>query len=336
MYCIGGLEDNDDEYPSYVLGGNEYLLADKFKTMLRDSLIDWGSFLEVYEDEMNSDVMFKQIIKLLNIKDNNNLNNMLVPILKKIYNLPAKSHMACLLKQFMLYEPVSISIQMLFSTLKNHYEYIVHLFIKSRNKFIDENKIANKTNTWEELLDKWNIDIEKNQIDTSSIILFMLNTPDNIKQRIYYETSDKEVDNVIKILIDKVKRFKYPGFCPKVPHERLEKLLKFPLYEFVNAIKILDPEIEFPDYKKLESEINSLLENKIDKPEIPDIKIEPIDENKIEKIKNNELEIAKLYVSEILEYRKKLLPIGQKYEQYYVDTAKLLDTINNTINKFIV
>jgi hypothetical protein len=152
--------------------------------------------------------------------------------------------------------------------------------------------------------------------------------------------------NEVEKLCKEIKKFNYVGFCPRVPHIRLIALLKFPLYEFVTAIKAMDPNVKLPDYKKIESIISDMLKNTATKPKIPIIKHNMPDAELVSKASINatsvssvtediQLNLAKWYVSDILDYRKKLLSVGQEYEQYYVDIAKMLYEIDTILNELL-
>jgi hypothetical protein len=348
MYCTGGLEPNNtDRNEVLSVDGTNYVLTNKFKTMLRDSFIDWGTFLEVYNDNLTNAVMFDQIVKLLNIKENENLEETMLPLVKKIYKLPAQAHISSLLRQFMVYEPVSIAVQSLFNTIKHHYENIVERFIVIRNTYILQKAIRVKTNTWDKLLNEWNIANADHELESSSVILLFLNPPNNFKSGIHYKIPGKE--NVIDKLRDAIKKFEYIGFCPLVPYKRLVGLLKFPINEFIQAIKELNPDEKIPDYIKMESVMAGIVSKQSKKPVImDDIKRkEPPAEliNALATLKpkhliskqeeNLKMQLIKWYVNNILDYRKKLAPYGKKYEEYYIQIAKSMVDITELIKKGI-
>jgi len=340
MYCTGGLEPkNTDRHDILTVDDTAYILTDKFKTQLRDLFIDWGTFLEVYDHNLNYANMFDQIIKLLNIKENKNLRDMLLPLVKKIYLLPAYAHITCMMKQFMLYEPVSIVIYSLFTLIRHHFEYIVERFIKLRDQYIKDHGLKDPLNNWETLINKWNNANNDYELDSSSPILLFLNSPKPIKIKIYYKITGlkKPINN----LVQAIKKFKYAGFCMKVPHRRLEKLLEFPLKEFLVVIRHLNPQEPLPNYKKIEKEIIAILKNKPHKPVVKDIykrESPPKHLIKLAQLKIKDMDVSpditqarinliKWYVSKILDLRKKLLPYGHKYEEYYIQSAKILNQI---------
>lgn len=323
MYCIGGLEPSNEKPKTMEIDGINYVVSDKFKSMLRDSFIDWGTFLEVYHNNLDYSTMFDQVMRLLNVKENENLRDFMLPLVKKIYHLPASAHMASMLKQFMIYEPVSISIHALFTTLKNHFENIVEQFIVARNKYIVNNNLKDKQNDLNKLARYWNEMNTEYNLDSSSLMLLFLHPPKGIKSYLNFGITGKE--KVIDKLKAAVKQFNYPGFCPKVPYDRLKGLLEFPINEFVDAIKAIDPGALFPDYKVLEKNIESKLNDMPEKPEISDnIKREsPPEELK------DKLELCKWYVTATLQLRKELVDYGKKFEEYYIKQAEIFNEIND-------
>jgi DNA mismatch repair ATPase MutS len=125
------------------------------------------------------------------------------------------------------------------------------------------------------------------------------------------------------------------GFCPKVPHERILKLLEFPLTEFIAAIKTLNPNELLPEYPVIEKEIKDILKNQPDKPEIID-NIKRENPPKLDLTNDdNKIEIIKWYVNKILEIRKQLLPYVKKYEEYYKKSIDIIVQIYEVVKRKI-
>lgn len=342
-YFIGGIETNDESYEIFKIDNTKYVFSDKFKAMLRDKLIDWGTFLEIYGENVEYDILFNEINKLLDINDNENLKNVMLPMIQKIYNLPEKIHVSLMIKQFNIYEPLSIAIYSIFNTFKCHFEYVVHLFIEERNKYIENNSIKVKLNNWKDLLSYWSEVQSANDIDTSSVILLFLNPPNEFSSKIHYKLS-AEFEKDVANLKEAISKFHYAGFCPKVPIKRLAKLLEFPLKDFINIIKKINPEVELPDYTEIENNMRNMLKNINDYPIITDSiprKIPPenlTDDNKNlsdTELQKKKLNLIKWYVTSTLELRKKLLESGKKLEKYYINVAKLIVDINNNIKALL-
>ncbi len=328
MYRTGGLEINDAHHKTMEVDGVNYVVSEKFRTMLRDSFIDWGTFLEVYHNNLNYTLMFDQMVKLLNIKENENLREFMIPLIKKIYHLPASAHMACMLKQFMIYEPVSVAIHSLFTTIKLHYEYIIEMFLQARNQYILERETKDKTNDIQDLKKYWEDMNQQYSLESSSTVLLFLNPPNGLKSKLNFNVAGKE--EVIAPLRDAVKKFHYLGFCPKVPQVRLKALLDFPVNEFVTAIKAFAPDSKFPNYSILESNIAQELKKMPELPQIPD---NIARKDPPAALLNDKLALAKWYVDAILDLRKELISYGTLYEEYYVAQAKIFININDRIKK---
>lgn len=339
MYFIGGLEPHaSDKTEVLTIDGTTYVVSGKFKSMLRNLIIDWGTFLEVYNDNKEYREMFDQIVRILNIKENTVINTQMLDIIKKIYHLPASAHMASMMKQFMLYEPISIAIHAIFNQIKHHYEYIVKLFVESRNDYIAQHNIASSKNNWKKLIKYWDQMNEEHQLDSSSVILLFLNPPNGIRSKLHISIPKVDTGK----LSSAISAFHYPGFCPRVPHKRLAQLLKFPINEFVNVIKQINPDATFPAYAKIEKFMVHALSHMEQKPDIADIRERespPKDlvarssqKKSIDELTDSELrarlDLAKWYVKQILEFRKKLVKTGEKYESYYKKIAEKLNTIN--------
>lgn len=329
MYKTGGLEiAPDTESDILQVDGIDYVVSNKFKTLLRDSFVNWGTFLEIYKKSLPEGVLFEQVVKLLDVKDTENLRDMMVPLVKKIYHLPAEAHMACMLKQFMLYEPVSIALHAIFTTIRTHYEELVEQFIETRNKYIKEHKLKDKLNNLSELNKYWADVNNQHDLESSSLTLLFINPPKGLKNQINFKVKGAP-SKPIETFRASLKKFKYPGFCPKVPQERIGQLLNFPIVELTIAIKSMDPDAKFPNYRKLEHDIQKLLAGVPQPPVIKD----DIERKDPPKSLTEKIELIKWYVDEILALRKHLLPYGKAYEEYYFNHSKILLEINELIKK---
>lgn len=345
-YAVGGLEPNENDRKEVMrVNGVNYLLSEKFKSKLLANIVDWGTFLEIYHDKIDNEIMLNQIIKLLDIKDNNNLREVMIPLLRKIYYLPTTAHIGCMMKQFMIYEPLSVAVHELFTTLKHHYEDLVKIFVQLRNEYIIKNSLPDKLNDFDSQFAIWSEINEQEELESSSIILLLFNG----KKGIHFTLSSGEVSKQCHILKKACQAFHYPGFCPKVPYKRLNLLLKFPVNEFTKTIKMLNPNIVLPQYNVMEKEIQQALNNPPPKPRIHDkfAREEPPKNllaklSKLKKmnadyaaINDAELHIIQWYVTKILELRKSLLNDGKLYESYFIESAKQINVVTDIIKRHL-
>lgn len=322
MYKIGGL-DNPDEVKTVEINGIHYVTNMKFTGMLRDNLIEWGVFLENYDSHDNQIV--DQIFKILNIKEQEGLSSIIVPLLEKVYKLPAEFHMTAMIKQFVIYEPLAQAIYYLFTVIKNHYEMIIEKFIMTRNKYITENNLSDPLNDFDALIKKWSDINDQFGLDTSSLSLLFINPPDGLEHMVHIDVQNEPAIDELKTAIES---FHYEGFCPKVPHQRLAALLKFPIQAFIKAIQVMNPKESFPDYSKIDKDISDILRNVPKKPSIPDLIQRETPPTGI-----SEKELITWYMEHILDLRKQLLPYATQYEDYYRDMSIAITKITDDIVK---
>ena len=322
-YKIGGLEPNDDKPINTLTIDNTKYITDRFKAALRNTVIDWGTFLEIYEENDDICVMFDQAVKLFDLKDNKYLRKDILLTLKSVYELPDEAHLACMLKQYLTHETMSIVIYNIFIQLKLHYEKVVIKFLELRNKTNPK-----KPNNIEQLMQTWSDMDKQYDLNSSSIVLLFLN-PKLQKSNVGFGNSKiiykiKGVNT--KSLEKNIKKFHYKGFCRKVPSERLIALLEFPIYDFMTVIHNIEEKLhidktDFPDYSLLEKKMQAYLNDKIKKPEMPSST-----NREYPDMESTTIHKAKFYIDKILEIRKKLLSYGIKYEEYYTMLAtKLVD-----------
>ena len=293
---------------------------DKFNTMISFISTDWEKFLEINGDNTD-DVLFDQITQLLDLHENNNIIDILLVMVKKLYDLPAEAHVKSMIKQFYLYEPISLAMLDLFTSIKMHFEELIKLYINTRNLYIIKNDLEDSTNILEEKIKEWEDINIQNKIETSSIILKFFNG----EYSFYLDVKSLNEPEKIRKLYD----FKYLGFCVKQPQKRLNALLDFPLEEIVYLIKKMDSDKRFPDYKKIYKDIKHNI-MKIEHPKIEDKYIRKLPPN----ITGRDLVIW--YVNEIIELRKSLKKIGNEYNKYYVDYAKNINSLTKIIKKDLI
>ncbi len=326
---LGGLEPNETDKDEILkVGKTSYVISDKFKNRLREVLIDWGTFLEIYKENIDYNTMFNQVVKLLGIKEEEKIREDILPLLKKIYYLPDATHIILMMKQFMIYEPLSLAIHALFMSIKRHFEHLVKRFVVLRNAYVLKHNLKVKTNDWDRLLNDW-ADLNKNyELESSSIILLFLNPPNKLKSGLHFKIPAPDIEPLIETHKKKIAEFKYPGFCPKVPTERLSKLLSFPLKEFIAVIQALDPNEHLPDYDKAENIIQDIFKDEVKKPDIPN----EIPRQEPPNLTDN-IELIKWYVDNILNVRKQLTTYGRLYENYYVSKAHSLNLLNEKLEE---
>ncbi len=333
---------------------NTYEGPERFKYMMRNSLIEWNIFAEQLNESFDYDFVIKKVSELLDIRNANIVQTSIITILKSIYHLEPEQHIYCMIKQFTIFESKSMSIFLLFNVMKHHFEYIITKYIHLRNEYIAAKKLKSATVDIERLKDKWE-EINASMDDpTSSTMLFFFNKEsDDDEDKIEWDIDDgTELKDATTELKDAIRAFKYDGFCHKQASARLVSLLKFPLRAFLKAILLINPSFEVIDYDKLADEIKEIIKEKIQRPEIHvDYKLpeepkdllaeyEEADKKQRTNIENHEfarlkLKIIRWYMDNIMLIRKKMLPYCELYEKYYLNSAKIIDNIYHVAERYL-
>lgn len=317
-YYSGGLGPNKkDRVNKLKIKNDIYVFDSVFKTNLRNMYIDWGTYNEIYYNSKDYCNNLHYILKLFGMRDKGLEKVEINTALKKIYNMTDKEHLLCMKDQFMLYDPVTKVVRVLFYNLKNFFEKLLIDFYKSVNIFTNS-KIDYENYT--------------NNENSSSPLLFYLNE-DNAKEnnlqpidlKIKFKSKDKKLKDLLKKLLKSMKKFNYEGYCPFDVKNRLSALLKFPYIELYNLILAINPNFKKINFNKLKNKIEKI--PKIQTPKIPTSKRKSPPKN----ITN--VYLSKWYIEEIMEVRKKLLKSGKKLELYYFNVAKNINTINNILEK---
>lgn len=341
MMRYGGVLAPSKDERTTTIDDVVYVFSDNFKAALRNSCIDWAAFVNVYQDSMKYEDLFDEVTKVLNIKANEHLRGTLIPLVRKIYALPAQAHIACMMRQFMIFEPVTIALHSIFDVIKRHYEQLVALFVSLREAQLGPNS---QSNDWEKLTAAWIEADSINDYDSSSTILLFINPPDTLDERVPRLHVDIAGDSGASKLRAAIDAFHYKGFCRLVPHKRLRALLEFPLAEFVAAIKQLDPSFSLPSYEIIESKVSKLLvapnhpvsnvEVKRDTP--PAALVEQASKSVANTDGRNssgseasaaQMELIMWYVNAIFAVRKQVYAEGRKLECHYENTAMMLSNV---------
>ena len=329
---IGGLEVVDPQRMEVVtIGGVDHCVIENFKCALRNNILDWSTFLEVYRGKIPERVLFEQVLQVLNIRQEKVAPEELLELLKTVYLMPADTHLVCMTKQFNILRPFGEALYSLFQLVLSHYEAVVRTFVETRNRYLRDqssgldhiktSSYKDAKNNWDELLSGWEKENQDRNLQSSSVILLFLNPPGGLESGLRYETPGAEKE--CKALKTAVAAFRYQGFCPKVPEKRLCALFEFPLKEFVVAIRTMDPKVRFPDYGMIETAVSSLIARAPKPPSVVD-KYPRKDPPKKLLAGDQRPALIKWYMQELLALRKHLLPQGEKLEQHYMALARLI------------
>lgn len=289
MFLSCGISEFEPEN-KVLIGGNNYITGQKFKTLLNHCLLEWEVILEdkkLLEDE---DLIFAKGMKLLGLEKEFQYSS-----LKDVYMLSNRKHVIMMMRNFFIYEPLSFAIFQLFNQFKYHFENLIKTFVESQ-----------KEDNWTTLVNTWS-NLDEYSQSSSTILLYF---------------NDKE--HGIKMPLELAKaaqKFKYCGFCPKVPNERFVCLIKFPYEEFAKAIERLGRKCL--SYNELFVKMDKKLIFP-DEPHIPTKK----------RIKEGIKEWTEdKCMTEIFALRKELTPYCIELENHYIEKAKIIDEVTETIVK---
>jgi hypothetical protein len=331
-YIEGG---KDEEKKTTKIGKKKYVIGEHFRGRFNDTLADWNAFLTTYNERIKDNILFDEAVNLLGLNDNQTIRENILDAVKYVYGFTDRDHVAVMSKQYSVHEPLAYSIFNIFNLIKSHYEKIVREFLEARNAYIDKNKLnAADKNDWNYLIDLWG-DLEvKHGIETSSLVLYYLNPPQGVDNQIKINISaDEKIKKQIEKLKKAISKFKYLGYCRKVPYTRLIKLLEFPLDVFIDTIKLLNPKYKPFDYSLLEKAIGTILKSSRLKNPLKELKNNIPRENPPKDY--NMIALIQWYIQKILELRSKLVPVGRKLEIYYGDLAKTIDDIYKMLRKHL-
>lgn len=312
------------------------IVGNKTAVKLRDKILEWGAFKEVYTDieklDTAGEAALCKTVKLVTDSQNClDIDNTL-SVLEMIYALPDEKLSQMFIRRFNFADATKKALRSIFVNWVEHLETAIIEYAKARNAYI---KGSEKKNDVNKLQKNWMAIDSYYGIDSSSPLLLYTSFPENPYVlpwlRGDYTESDVWdiypltfywiVDGVqaTKKLDDLIRKFTYLGFCPRRPKYRLQKLFEFPLEELYEATKALGGKVPTSKYK----EILSLLGNKTSAPvfNVPEIPRKP--PNSTGSTKKQ----IQWYVERIIEIYEILKPHFEAVEKYYSDVAKKMSSV---------
>lgn len=285
-----------------TIGGNgesiKIIVGENIESLLKTRKFEW----ETYETNNNSTFLIKTVNEIFNFPEYIDKEDDIILILDDLFEKSPVEILNALIRSFIIYEPLNYAYKNLFWKIK---EFIENLIILS----YPEKEIKKKLLEWE----KYVLDTDT---DTSSVILWALYN----KQSPFYRENFKYSRS----------KFKYIGYCPYEPAERICALLQFPLDDYE---KYVEEKIKLV---KFHSKIDRILSIE----ELCDNKLSDELSNKsnfnyhmISKTEDNSTntDIIKKYVEQWLELAEKMKPFLKEKEKEYIFLAR---TLNLAANEF--
>jgi len=349
LQVSGGISTKNKHINKHVF------IGDKSKTYVKNKIIEWDSFKEVYYEKGKLDVKYyKNLLETANdilplpIHTTNYDN--FIYMANKLYNSDSDKISKALINTYDIYDPFNQSIRFLFMSYKVYIENIIEIFVKLYNSHVNPSDMMN----FNELIEKWTFIDLKNNTETSSIILFFNFPPHGLNLDSSIPTIKWEINNtkhsqkyeaynkLMKKFLSSVKtnKFQYMGFCSHVAIKRLMELFKFPMSQLLGAIYELDKITETPTKLKVQlskkcdciiKNINKLQKNisLIRKP----VKLQHNKKLPMEKTHNieSQVKILEKYINLYLTLYEKTLPEISKRELLIGEVSQCLSKISQSI-----
>jgi hypothetical protein len=312
------------------------IVGNKTSVNLRDKILEWGAFKEVYTDIEKLDkfgemALCKTVKLVTDSKNCLDLNNTLC-VLKMIYALPDEKLSQMFIRRFDLAEATTSALRSVYVNWTDHLEIAIIEYAKVRNSYI---KDSEKKNDVHKLHTNWEAIDSYYGIKSSSPLLLYTSFPKSPYVLPWLRGAYTESDvwdiyplaftwtaqgvKTTKKLDALIHKFTYLGFCPRRPMYRLQKLFEFPLEELYEATEALGGKVPNNKYK----EILSL----IGKKSLPPVFNVPKIPRKQPNPSNTTKKQIEWHIEEILEIYDTLKPHFKAVENYYSQIAQNMSSV---------
>lgn len=247
-----------------------------------------------------------------------------------LVNLPDDQFAQIYSRRFRLYFSFSDSLCNLFSQIKRYYENNIKLLCKRLDVDISP------------YIKKWKEADNNEHINSSSIILYQLGKDSKFLNEITtINRTDQEIQeamNKFKKYVSNSEKWSYIGWCSYVPVIRMNHLLEFPLDMVFDILKLLETtennsENYVDDQIKLISDLN--LEKEFKNVQLPHELYAPnrlLNVTKCPAQPNITSKIAQSKIKKMILKLNKVKPTLIKWEDYYIEHAKIYSIISNKFN----
>lgn len=270
-----------------IIGGSEQTVSvgNKAELAVRNRAIEWKNFSEYLEKQSDKDAVLREfVMRFFNIVTP---QQDVTEMLDKYYKTDPVTIVKNLRKMFFLHEPLAWALRELFFKFTRYYETILR-------------KIVEKNGSWTALIEKWT----SHNYDTSSFPLW------NLTYDKEYQTILSKHPGMTEWLSNLNKTWAYKGFCPKVPHERVQSLMEFPIKQLLKISGSSTVEMD-----KFASDLEVLLK---------DSKSCDLSAMNFE---TTESDNDKPLIEKIMEREQKLLPALRILENHYLEKTTLINEI---------
>ena len=279
---------------SIVIGG-------KSKFNFNDIKDKW----DVYKRIGKRQFLLKTINEIIQLPEYIEDSQLLSQVLEGIWKMPNKKIFNGIVRSLELDGPINIAKKNLFWKWKELIESVVMLHLKN-------NMDAKDNMNLESLLKEWSAYVDKKKIDTSSIVLWCIFNSESPWYR--------------KLLNGAIDNFKYVGYCPDKPNERIKILMDFPIDKL-----LVDANVSSFNITENLANINKQLVGHINGESIINTSEKNNKINSIHKDIFNE--DKECFMDSWIKFNEELMPYLNEQEKYAVQVAVNIDKVADELNK---
>lgn len=270
---VGGMRHLDDSkhsggtvvtYP-LVRGekANAFNLGNEVPLIVRSKISNWRTYLNV--NWPHSPKNISAIVgEIIGVDTDEFSHKEVLDLFDGLRKMPTEQLVSGVFATFNIERHTIKALRTIFMIWRHHLERLVLYFNKMRTAYIKKNKANAVLNDMDSLVASWKNVSRKNNIDSSSRLLLFVLPPKSMDELPggsgKWPNHDKfhwDVPGLQNLVDDFLSSaFIYPGFCPKVPEERLSMLMKFPIDKLLKCINAMGGRINL-DYCKLFSELKA-------------------------------------------------------------------------------
>jgi hypothetical protein len=243
---------------------HKIIIGDLAKNFVKNKIIEWDAFKSAYykKGKINKKY-YNQFINAINdifpLPIHTTDEDELLFLVSNIYKTNPNEIITALMKSVNIISSLKSAIRHLFMVYKVYLERMIEIYINLRNGYITKFNLQKNNNliNFDEITARWNIIDTKNDIDTSSPILFFSFHPSTIKfektiPKLKWDIKStnikhKKINRKAGEFLDEIKnrKFVYVGYCPHIAIDRFKSLLKFPINNLIEMIKLIDYDNEY-------------------------------------------------------------------------------------------
>lgn len=259
---VGGLAPSSGKVVAFPTVRGEGAVAlkigDGVPREVRGRISNWRTYINVSTHTRNMPRVVGEVTGVdtsdFSLKD-------VVDMYEEMHKMPPAKLLDMVYCTFRVDRYSTLALRTVFMIWKHHLEELVLRFNHLRTRYIKKNGLDDPVNDMTKL--KWKKVDQKHNINSSSRLLLFSLPPKSMDElpggsgawpkhdKFHWRVSDGRVSGLIDDFLSS--DFLYPGFCPRVPVERLKKLMKFPIDKLLKCMQAMGGTVKI-DYCMILSE----------------------------------------------------------------------------------